>query len=112
MCLGDLIDRENSHQKEIENLKKVSNDLQKYDVKTTILMGNHDAFAFIPEEFYSILGEEYRPGNIACDNKNLIFLDTCYFKNGGYYMPGYSAEKRKGKNRFSGALSQGKYKRS
>ena len=90
VCLGDLIDRENNHQKEIENLKKVSNDLQKYDIKTCVLMGNHDAFAFTPEEFYSILGEEYRPGNIACDNINLIFLDTCYFKNGEHYMPGDS----------------------
>lgn len=90
ICLGDLIDKENEHTKEIDNLKKISEDLSKYNLKTYILMGNHDAFAFDVNEFYGILGEQYRPKNIYGNSKNLIFVDTCYFTNGMHYKPGDS----------------------
>lgn len=88
VCLGDLIDREDEHIKEIENLEKISKLLTGYDIESRVVMGNHDAFAFDVDEFYSILGEKFRPENMSVDNKNLIFLDTCYFKNGNHYKPG------------------------
>ncbi len=90
ICLGDLIDREDEHEREIDNLKKVSKVLSDYDIKTYIIMGNHDAFAFDVEEFYNIVGEQYKPENIYADTKNLVFLDACYFRNGAHYKPGDS----------------------
>lgn len=90
ICLGDLIDKENNHEKEIENLQAVSNVFALCDIPIFVVMGNHDAFTFNKEEFYNILGTQYHPQNITIDNNNLIFLDTCYFKNGKHYTPGDS----------------------
>lgn len=87
VCLGDLIDTEESHQKEILNLKEISKIINSSPIKTVCLMGNHDAFAFSIDEFYNIL-ENCQPQNITVNGKTLIFLDCCYFKNGKHYMPG------------------------
>lgn len=90
ICLGDLIDREDEHKKATDNLMKVSEVINNSDIKTYVIMGNHDAFEFESDEFYSILGEDCRPENIYKDNKNIIFIDACYFKNGTHYRPGDS----------------------
>lgn len=90
VCLGDLIDRENEHKKTVCNLKEISRVLDSYDLKTYVVMGNHDGFEFEVDEFYAILGEKHRPQNTYMDNKNLIFMDACYFKTGIHYKPGDS----------------------
>lgn len=90
ICLGDLIDQETDHEKEIENLKKVSGVFSKYELDVRVVMGNHDAFAFKEDEFYSILGLKCKPENIYNDKKNIIFIDACYFKTGVHYQPGDS----------------------
>ena len=90
ICLGDLTDREKEHTKEIDNLKKISDVLKNYDVETYVLMGNHDGFSFEVDEFYSVLGEQYRPNNKYSNSKNLIFIDACYLKSGEHYKPGDS----------------------
>lgn len=90
ICLGDLTDCEKGHDQEIANLKKISNVIKEYSIKTFVLMGNHDAFSFEEDEFYSILGENCRPQNICLEGKNLVFIDACYFKNGKHYKPGDS----------------------
>lgn len=89
ICLGDLIDKEVSHEKEIANLTEISQVIKKSPLKTVFLMGNHDAFAFTQREFYEILEHEF-PTTIEADGKTLIFMDACYFKNGNHYMPGDS----------------------
>ncbi len=88
VCLGDLIDKENDHEKEISNLIKVRDVMNRFLIPTYVLMGNHDGFCFSVEEFYEILGKEYQPRDILGEEKNLIFLDTCYFKSGKHYQPG------------------------
>lgn len=90
ICLGDLIDCEKEHSKEVENLKAVSSVMGEFDMKTVVVMGNHDAFAFEIKEFYEILGNEYYPDDIHKDGKSLLFIDACYFRNGVHYMPGDS----------------------
>ena len=87
VCLGDLVDKEASHKKEVENLKKVANIISKSLIKTICLMGNHDAFAFTEAEFYEILSD-CKPENVKTEEKTLLFLDACYFKNGNHYLPG------------------------
>jgi predicted phosphodiesterase len=87
ICLGDLIDCEAEHSKEIENLTQLSEILSKCSTPIFAVMGNHDGFAFDVDEFYGILGERFRPKNIFGD-KNLIFLDACFFKNGEHYKRG------------------------
>ena len=90
ICLGDLIDHEEAHEKEIENLKKVADIINNSPLKSICIMGNHDAFAFTKEEFYKILGG-CEPVDITANGKNLVFLDACFFKNGNRYMPGDDA---------------------
>lgn len=87
VCLGDLIDTEDSHQKEIENLKEIAKIINNSSVKTVCLMGNHDAFAFTQNDFYNIL-KDCKPENINNEGKLLMFLDCCYFKSGKHYLPG------------------------
>ena len=89
ICLGDLIDHEISHEAETENLKKISEVFKEYKTPIYAVVGNHDGFAFEREEFYSVLGEEYRPPeSLETQGKMLIFTDTCYFKSGEHYKPG------------------------
>lgn len=90
VCLGDLIDMEDSHETEIENLRIISEFLSTQAIPTMVLMGNHDAFSFSVDEFYSVLGEAYRPKDLFFNGIQLLFLDACYFKNGRHYQPGDS----------------------
>jgi len=52
ICLGDLTDIEDSHQKEADNLREIAKIIQASLLPTICLMGNHDAFAFEKDEFY------------------------------------------------------------
>lgn len=88
VCLGDMIDHDNNHEAEKANLKSIADVISDYGIECKAVMGNHDAFAFEREEFYSILGETFIPENIYTDSVNLIFLDACWFKSGIHYMPG------------------------
>lgn len=87
ICLGDLIDTEDTVEKEIENLSLISEIIKKSPLRTISLMGNHDAFVLTVEQFYSVLGID-PPKSICVDGRNLIFLDACYFKSGKHYAPG------------------------
>ena len=89
VCLGDLIDTEDTVEKEIENLSLISDVIKQSSLRTVCLMGNHDAFVLTQQSFYSVLGTE-PPKSISIDGKNLIFLDACYFKSGKHYAPGDS----------------------
>ena len=90
ICLGDLIDKEPSHEKEIDNLKKLSTLFDASGLDIIALMGNHDGFCFTKDEFYSVLGEKYEPKAMLIGDKALIFLDACYFASGKRYAPGDS----------------------
>ena len=87
ICLGDIIDTESKHKLEIENLKRVKEAFDASGLEICALMGNHDGFCFTPDEFYSVLGEEYRPKTIHCGDKTLIFADANFFKSGARYAP-------------------------
>ncbi len=88
ICLGDLTDREDSHESEIENLEKIAWVLKHTHIPTTVVMGNHDGFSFSVEEFYGILGNECLPKTVRTDGNTLIFLDACYYGDGEKYRPG------------------------
>ena len=87
VCLGDLTDTEDTHEKELENLRQIAEVVRRAPMDTVCVMGNHDAFAFTPDEFYSVL-DGCRPENRFTNDINLLFLDTCYYKNGIRYAPG------------------------
>jgi len=88
VCLGDLIDRESHHEREQENLRAVAEVFAASPLQVICVMGNHDGFAFTPEEFYAILGERSLPKTQTFGGKTLLFLDACYFTCGRHYAPG------------------------
>ena len=87
VCLGDLIDREEDHGREIENLTRVAAVIRGSGVPTVCVMGNHDAFAFSPDEFYGVLGG-CRPRTLRAGAAALVFLDACWSESGRRYAPG------------------------
>ena len=44
ICLGDITDKEDTKEKEIKNLLEIKEVIDASEIKTYILMGNHDAF--------------------------------------------------------------------
>ncbi len=84
ICLGDITDKEETKEREIKNLLEIRDVIDASGIKSYILMGNHDAFTFTEEEFYSHIGKDKMPK----DGEGLIFIDACYFKGGRRYMPG------------------------
>ena len=87
VCLGDLTDTDDTHEKEAENLREIAAVIHGSPLPTVCVMGNHDAFAFTQEEFYALLGG-CRPEAVKADGKTLLFADACYFKDGRRYGPG------------------------
>lgn len=85
--LGDLTDTEETHDKEIENIREIRAVIEASGIPTVVVMGNHDAVAFTPEEFYAVLGENCQPRNIACGDTHILFLDACYYASGLHYAP-------------------------
>lgn len=88
LCLGDLIDREHDRDKEIGHLERIAQAVSSCSVSFISLMGNHDAFALTPEDFYAHLGQSARPRRMALGNTTLLFLDACHFASGAHYAPG------------------------
>ena len=86
--LGDLTDRESTHEKEIESLRSLRALFDRYPFPIFVMFGNHDIVNFSKEEFYEILGEDHRPKNGSFEGRNLFFLDTCCFKDGTDYQRG------------------------
>lgn len=89
VCLGDLTDKEETVEKELQNLREISAVMHDCSIPTVCLMGNHDAFTLTPEQFYGAL-EIDLPTDRCVDGKTLIFLDACYFQSGARYAPGDS----------------------
>ena len=87
VCLGDLIDREDDHAKEIANLRAVAAVIAASGLRTIVVMGNHDGFCFAKDEFYRILGEDCRPETLVLEGKTLVFADACHYAAGGHYTP-------------------------
>ena len=87
--LGDLVDKEEDHETEIANLKQISDVMNKYNLKISVLIGNHDTYNFSKDDFYRILGEKYRPQNLCINKKNFLFIDSCHSKTGISYKPGF-----------------------
>lgn len=87
ICLGDLTDADDTHEKEVENLRRIAAVIHGSPLATVCVRGNHDAFTFTEEEFYTLLGG-CRPEPIEAEGKTLLFTDACCFKSGRRYLPG------------------------
>lgn len=88
--LGDLLHDDVDHETEIENLKAIRAVFDRFSGTVTVVIGNHDTNLFTKEEFYRLLGDQYRPRTRETDGKLLLFIDGCYFQTGEEYRPGHT----------------------
>lgn len=86
ICLGDLTDGETTKEKEIANMGEIAALFAACPLPITVVMGNHDAYVFTADEFYSLLGG-CRPVDIHEKGLHLLFLDTNYTAEGVRYTP-------------------------
>ena len=56
VCLGDLTDTEDTKEREVANMQEMAALFASCPIPTVVVMGNHDAYVFEPEEFYRLLG--------------------------------------------------------
>ncbi len=76
VCLGDLINADDSEQLNRLNLEHISNVIRNTGIKCICIMGNHDREAFSPDGFASISGFTIASVDFAFDDCALHFLDA------------------------------------
>ena len=86
VCLGDLTDTEDTHEKEVENMRQIAALFAACPIPTVCVMGNHDAYVFEPEEFYALLGG-CEPLDWIAEGKTLVFLSANHNPDGSPYHP-------------------------
>lgn len=86
VSLGDLIDKNDSHEEDLRRLEEARDVIAASGIETLCVMGNHDAFTFGRDEYYDILSG-CEPADRVVDGVLLVFSDTCFFKNGERYSP-------------------------
>ena len=87
VCLGDLINIDDTRDQDVENLKIVSDTLKASPVPVVCLMGNHDCEAFTPAEFTDISGLNIASCDILTGQYALHFLNANYTDDGTAYVP-------------------------
>lgn len=78
VCLGDLINTDDSDALNRENLRCISSVLTSSALPCVCLMGNHDCEAFTADEFVSLSGLSTAPQSIETDTCVLRFLNANY----------------------------------
>lgn len=86
ICLGDLTDTENTREQEVANMGKIAEFFAACPIPTVVVMGNHDAYVFEPDEFYALLGG-CEPLDFLVGDKTLLFLDANHNPDGTPYHP-------------------------
>ena len=88
LCLGDIIDKCDDAQVNIDKTKEIADLIHSYALPFYSLMGNHDAHVFTREEFDRHTGGFLPPFSMTVKGKTLIFLDANYNGDGTPYTPG------------------------
>ena len=86
ICLGDLTDTEDTREKEEQNMGEIAALFRSCPIPTAVVMGNHDAYVFEPEDFYGLLGG-CEPLDFLAEGKTLMFLSANYNPDGNPYHP-------------------------
>jgi len=90
LCLGDIIDKCDDPQVNIEKTKEIADLIHSYSLPFYSLMGNHDAHVFTRREFNELVNRSPLPSPISITvcGKELILLDANYNDDGSSYVPG------------------------
>ncbi len=90
LCLGDIIDKCDDPQMNIEKTKEIAALIRSYPLPFYSLMGNHDANVFTRREFNELVNDMPfpSPSSITVKGKTLILLNANYNDDGTPYVPG------------------------
>lgn len=90
LCLGDIIDKCDDMQTNIEKTKEIAALIHSYPLPFYSLMGNHDAHVFTRLEFNELVNDMpfTPPSSIRVKGKDLILLNANYNDDGTPYIPG------------------------
>ncbi|MBQ7322057.1 MAG: metallophosphoesterase [Clostridia bacterium] len=90
LCLGDIIDKCDDPQVNIEKTREIADLIHSYALPFYSLMGNHDANVFTQREFNELVNRHSFPSpvSITVCGKELILLDANYNDDGSSYAPG------------------------
>ena len=90
LCLGDIIDKCDDPQVNIDKTKEIAALIHSYPLPFYSLMGNHDAHVFTRREFNELVNGHSLPSpvSITVKGKELILLDANYNDDGTSYIPG------------------------
>lgn len=88
VCLGDLIDAEETPGQNEQNLRAAAAVLQSAGVPCACVMGNHDCAAFAPEDFSRLSGLQIAPCTFLQGDVALHFLNANFDWQGNPYRPG------------------------
>ncbi len=85
VCLGDIVDRGQTHDEELSCWQDILAEIKKYPYPYYILPGNHDYEIMIGDEFGSVSGMPEFPFYADVADMRLVFLDACYRYSGKRY---------------------------
>ncbi len=85
LCMGDLVDPEETHEAEIFHLKTAFTLFQSTEAPFLLVPGNHDYHVFGAGEMEELVGFRIPPYRIDVGGVRLIILDANYRSNGRRY---------------------------
>ena len=91
LCLGDIIDKCDDPQMNIEKTREIVTLIRSYGLPFYSLMGNHDANVFTRSEFGELVNGTpglTPPVSLTVCGKELILFDANYNDDGTSYRPG------------------------
>lgn len=81
VCLGDVVDKAQTHEEELSCWKELLTIIKEYPFPCYFVPGNHDYEVMIGDEFCQTTGMSKYPFSADVAGRRLLFLDACYRLN-------------------------------
>lgn len=85
VCLGDIVDKADSHEEELSCWKELLSVIKEYSFPCYFIPGNHDYEVMIGDEFCKTTGMPAYPFSADVNGRRLLFLDASYRLSGKRY---------------------------
>lgn len=85
VCLGDIVDKAETHEEELSCWQEILTIVKKYPFPCYFIPGNHDYEVMIGNEFCQTTGMPAYPFSVDVCGRRLLFLDACYRYGGKRY---------------------------
>lgn len=85
VCMGDLTDREETHDAELARLREITALIRSFGIPTCLIPGNHDYASFSAHELETVGGFRIPPYSVDLPGLCWIVLDANYRSGGGRF---------------------------